>query len=135
MESYKFVVDTNTIISRLLLSHSVPAKAVHKAISTGDLLFSVSTLEELDVVLRRPKFDRYITVQERMAFFKLLAQISIVVDISHRVTVCRDSKDNKFLEVALNGGADFIITGDADLLVLNPFQGISILTPKQFIEG
>lgn len=134
MESYKFVVDTNTVVSRLLLPESIPAKAFRRAIERGDLVFSLATLGELDEVLRRPKFDRYLSVEERAKFFKLLARIGIVVDILHEITECRDPKDNKFLEVAVSGKVDAIISGDADLLALNPFREIPILSPRQFLE-
>jgi uncharacterized protein len=55
-----------------------------------------------------------------------------LVAITERVTACRDPKDNKFLELAVNGPADIIISGDDDLLVLDPFRNIPILTPTAF---
>lgn len=56
------------------------------------------------------------------------------IDIIEEIKECRDEKDNKFLELAISGNADFIITGDNDLLVLNPFRTIQIITPKSFLE-
>jgi predicted nucleic acid-binding protein len=50
------------------------------------------------------------------------------------IRACRDPRDDKFLEVAVNGRADAIVTGDQDLLVLNPFQGIPILSPAGYLE-
>lgn len=133
MHAGRFVVDTNTLVSRLLLPGSVPAEAVQKAVEMGDLLFSLSTLAELNTVLRRPKFDRYLEPAERDQFLRLLARLAIVVEVTHRVQTCRDPKDDKFLEVALNGRAHAIITGDADLLALHPFRNIPILSPRQFL--
>jgi putative PIN family toxin of toxin-antitoxin system len=130
----RLVVDTNTLVSRLLLSGSIPAQAVHKAIKAGDLLFSRATLMELNEVLRRPKFDRYLEPNDRDKFMHLLARLAIMVEITHPVQSCRDPKDDKFLEVAFNGRADVIITGDADLLELNPFRGIPILSPRAFLD-
>ena len=66
-----------------------------------------------------------------MIQLKLEAEIIIVFE---EIDICRDPKDNKFLEVAVNGKADFIITGDKDLLVLNPFQGIEIITVNEFLS-
>ena len=129
----RFVVDTNTLVSRLLLSGSIPAQAVDQAIRTGDLLFSDATLTELNEVLRRPKFDRYLEPVDRDKYMRLLARLAIVVEITHTVQSCRDPKDDKFLEVAFNGRADVIISGDADLLELNPFRGIPILSPREFL--
>jgi predicted nucleic acid-binding protein len=57
------------------------------------------------------------------------------VEITETITDCRDAKDNKFLELAVSGKADCVVSGDSDLLVLNPFRGISILTPREFLSG
>lgn len=58
-----------------------------------------------------------------------------LVHIAERIAVCRDPKDDKFLELAVNGKADVIVSGDADLLVLNPFRGITIVPPATFVQG
>lgn len=105
---------------------------MRKAFEQGVLLVSESTLNELADVLSRPKFDRYISLEDRQAFFRLFSRMYERVNIVYPVNACRDPKDNQFLEVAVNGGASMIITDDADLLVLHPFQGISILTAAQF---
>lgn len=131
----RWVIDTNTLISRLLLSHSVPAQAVTKALQHGDLLVSDATLEELAEVLERPKFDKYLSSEERRTFFTLLSRVAIRVEILRPILACRDPKDDKFLSVAVSGNADAIITGDEDLLELHPFLGIPIWTPKAFLEG
>jgi predicted nucleic acid-binding protein len=58
-----------------------------------------------------------------------------LIDPSIEITVCRDPKDNMILELAVSGEADFIITGDEDLLILNPFQSIQILTPDAWLTN
>jgi predicted nucleic acid-binding protein len=70
-----------------------------------------------------------------MRFLVALLKEAELVNITEQVTAYRDASDNKFLELAVNGEANFIITGDNDLLILNPFRGIPILTPKQFLSG
>ncbi len=130
----RFVVDTNTLISRLLLPRSIPAQAVQRAIEGGDLLFSQKTLVELNTVICRPKFDRYLAPGDRETFLRLLSRISIVIDVTHPVQLCRDPKDDRFLEVAVNGQADALISGDDDLLILHPFRGIPIFSPRQFVD-
>lgn len=70
-----------------------------------------------------------------MRFLAALVKVSELVEISETIAECRDPKDNKFLELAACGGADRIISGDEDLLVLNPFRGIPVLTPKDFLSG
>lgn len=129
----RFIADTNLIISRLLLPDSKPAKAFIKAQKGGDMLVSDSTLSELAQVLARPKFDKYLSPEDRKRFFTLIAPLCIKIDIVQTITACWDPKDNKFLELALNGSADFILSGDKDLLALHPFQGIPIYKPTEYL--
>lgn len=129
----RIIVDTNALISRLLLPHSTVATAVRQVFSSATLLLSTATQEELVRVLARPKFDRYISVENRQQFFRLLNRQAEIVPIIRRVTACRDPKDDMFLELAINGEADTIITGDQGLLTLHPFQRIDIITPADYL--
>jgi putative PIN family toxin of toxin-antitoxin system len=129
----RVVVDTSAIVSRLLLPASIPGQAVDKAVDEALLLISEATLEELADVLARAKFDPYVTVGERQEFLRLLDRIAVIVPIIHTIRACRDARDDKFLELAVNGEAGLIITGDADLLELDPFQGIPIITPANYL--
>jgi len=129
----RVVVDTNALVSRLLLPESIPGQAVRKAVDEADLLVSEAALYELADVLARPKFDQYLTIEHRKEFLRLLGRIAEMVPIVYTVHDCRDPKDNKFLEVAVNGEADIIVTGDQDLLVLNPYHGIRIVTPADYL--
>lgn len=130
----RIVADTNLLISRLLLPESLPAKAVRKAVAEGQLLISDATLEELADALSRPKFDSYVSLDDRQQFIRVLNRIAERVTITAPVKACRDPRDDKFLEVALHGDADLIVTGDRDLLVLHPFRGLDILSPRQYLE-
>jgi putative PIN family toxin of toxin-antitoxin system len=96
---------------------------------------SEETLSELVEVLSRKKFDKYLTTHDRQHFIRLLGSIVRMVPITHRITACRDPKDDKFLHVALNGGAKLILTGDDDLLMLHPFHGVSITSPAAFLTA
>src|ERR1700682_805657 len=116
----RVVVDTNVLVSRLLAAESLPGQAVREARRSGRLLVSEATMYELAEVLARQRLDRYVTVGERKYFLRQLARIVEFVPIIHVVRECRDPKDDKFLEVALNGRADVIITGDSDLLGMHP---------------
>ncbi len=133
----RLVLDTNTLISRMLMPHGTAGRAVDKALATGVLLVSEATLTELADVLSRPKFDRYVTLEGRRQFLGLLGGIARVVPIRHRIQACRDPKDDMLLHVALNGEAQFLITGDQDLLVLSTsFQqshGLHILAPAAYL--
>ena len=86
-------------------------------------------------MLGRDKFNRYVSREERDRFIDSLVRESHVVDIVEPVRACRDPEDDHILELAVNGDASFIITGDADLLVLNPFRGIRILSPSEFLRS
>ena len=90
-------------------------------------------MEELDSVFRRPKFDRYQDLDKRLSYLWSFLEAGKPIEVMDIVTDCRDPKDNKFLELALAGKADFIITGDADLLSLHPWPGIAILSPADYL--
>jgi uncharacterized protein len=133
-EQMRWVFDTNTLISRLLTPGGIPARAVDHALSGGILLVSEDTMNELARVLDRPKFDLYANREDRRRFIDLLGGVARIVPIVRRVHVCRDPKDDMFLDVALNGEAKAIITGDGDLLALDPFHGVRIVKPAEFLD-
>ncbi len=130
----RFVADTNVLISRIVFRNSVPAQAMRQATASGDLLVSMETLEELESVLFRPKFDSYIARSRRQAFYESLCITAVLIESVPLVSACRDPEDDKFLALALTGRADFILTGDLDLLVLHPFRGVEILSPRQYLD-
>ncbi len=115
-----WVFDTNTLIRCLFVRGGVAAKSVDRALNGGILLVSEDTLKELTRVLDRSKFDPYVSREDRRRFINLLGGVARVVPITRRVQVCRDPKDDMFLDVAINGEASAIVTGDRDLLVLDP---------------
>lgn len=128
------VIDTNVFVSAAVFSLSVPRQAVSKALRDGLLLFSEDTMNELKEVLFRSKFDRYVSRKERTLFLAQLGTVAEFIPIIQVVRECRDAKDDKFLEVALNGRADVIITGDADLLGMHPWRAIGILSPSEILK-
>ena len=130
----RYVFDTNAIVSALLFNDSVPATAFSKALTEGTILASISLVEELRDVLARPRFDAYVSYPERIAFLQAFVAETELVTVNEAIQVCRDPKDDRVLEAAVNGQAEFIVTGDSDLLVHNPFRGIAILPPAQFID-
>ncbi len=127
------VFDTNAIISAMLSKTSTPGVALAHAYDNGKILVSVPLMRELHDVVSRPKFDRYVTPSERERFLGLLLRDAHLTEITESIQACRDPKDDQVLEVAVCGRADWIITGDADLLVLGPFRGIRIVTPTDFL--
>ena len=92
-------------------------------------------LIELAEVLSRRKLNKYLLEEERMRFLIALLKEAEMVKFVEQITVCRDVKDDKFLELAVSGRADCIVSGDGDLLTLNPFRGIAILTTREFLDN
>jgi len=129
----KVVIDTNIWISYLLggLLQRIDEKILSKEIKA---VVSDESLKELSEVLSRPRFKNIFTAERIKELFSLLDSYAIVVSPSQKVSACRDEKDNFLLEVALEGKADYLITGDEDLLVLNEFHNTKIVRPKDFEE-
>jgi uncharacterized protein len=130
----RIVVDTNVFISAALKDKSLPAIAVHLALQRGTLLKSIATERQLLDVLARPYFASLVAPATRDWLATVLAA-SEMVNINETITACRDATDDKFLELAINGHAEFIVSGDADLLVLSPFRSIPIVSPAVFTQG
>jgi len=128
-----FIIDTNVVISIAVFSLFSPTSALEKILSSGILVFSEQVLQEYAETLSRNKFDKYISIEKRLVFLQKLIEKGILITVSEEIKACRDPKDDKYLELALTCNASCIITGDKDLLVLNPFKDISILTPVDFI--
>ena len=97
------------------------------------MLFSAETLQELENVLFRAKFDKRLTFDNRLRFFRTITSQANILEPATHITACRDPKDDKFLSLALAAHASHLITGDADLLALHPFRGTTILTPRDFL--
>jgi len=130
----RVVLDSNALISGLSLPGSIPALALRRVVSACQLLVSAAVMGELAEVLAHAKFDRYISIEDRQEFLRMVGRIGEMVPITFTVRACRDPKDDKFLELALNGSADLIISRDKDLLALSPFRHIPILTPAAFLK-
>jgi uncharacterized protein len=129
----RVVFDSNVTVSAMLLPLSVPRQALDRAMRMGRVLISAATTTELDDVIHRPKFDKYLAEEERIEFLTTLVHEAELVNVSASIADCRDPRDNKFLELAVSGGATHIVTGDRDLLVLHPFRGVMVLSPSSFL--
>ena len=134
-EKRRYVFDGNVIISASLFNDSIPGQALLAALSSGSILLSPDTVKELLEVFARPKFDRYVSVSTRKRFLAALVRRAEMIETELKFQICRDQRDDKYLELAVAGKASCIITGDKDLLILDPFQGIRILTPADFLSA
>jgi uncharacterized protein len=130
----RVVLDTNVLVSAVLKDQSLPAIAVRLVERQGRLLKSVSTEQQLFEVLERPYLAKLVAPASLAWLKELLARAELIT-ITERITACRDSSDDAFLELAVNGDAALIVSGDADLLVLNPFRTIPIIAPATFVQA
>ena len=131
---WRIVVDTNVLISAALSPTGTSRQALLRAAREGILLVSSATLAEFIAQIHRPKFEQYLDPEERDAYVVWILARTERIHVTERVKVSRDPKDDMFIELALSGNADVIVTGDNDLLVLDPFRGIRIVTPAVFLQ-
>lgn len=129
----RVLLDTNVVVSGLLFPGSAPSQALIKA-QAATVLASDATLLELIEGMNRDRFDRYVSLELRQRLAAEFANVCETVPIVSSIRACRDPKDDKFLEAAVDGRADLIVTGDRDLLDLHPFRGIAILTAADYLH-
>jgi putative PIN family toxin of toxin-antitoxin system len=131
------VIDTNVIVSGLIKPESRSGRIL-RAFRDGAFVLLVSSelLKELSAVLQYPKIRKKYGIDRsaREALSALIALRGEIVPPAERVRVCRDPDDDRILEAALAGKADFLVTGDADLSVLGRFRGTHIVGPKDFLK-
>jgi uncharacterized protein len=130
----RVVVDTNVFIGAALEEKTPPETAVHLAAASHLLLKSTITEGELFVTLCRPRLASLIP-PDFLDWLHEPMEAAELVKITERIAACRDPKDDKFLELPVNGHADVLFTGDSDLLALNPFRGVPIITPADFVQN
>ncbi len=130
------VIDTNVLISAALSPKGTAYQAFAKAIATFTIVQSDQTYQEITERIYKPKFDKYISDERRQQFLNIIKQESQFIQTRSQITTCRDPDDNKFLELALDSFAQFLLTGDKDLLSLQPlaeYQAL-IISPREFLE-
>ncbi|MGF1523378.1 MAG: putative toxin-antitoxin system toxin component, PIN family [Leptolyngbyaceae cyanobacterium] len=101
IDEQRFVFDVNVLVSAALFGQSTPRQVLDKAQDTGILLMSAEVLLELERVLRRSKFDRYLSLSRREIFVLTLAETAEFFEPDEKVEACRDPKDDKYLELAI----------------------------------
>ena len=129
----RVVVDSNTIVSGILIPDSVPGRLLGFLAEHGTLIFSAATRDELLEVIAREKFDRYVSFEARERAVTILVREGEIVTPRRLFHVCRDPKDDKFLDAAHAGKADCLISGDSDLRSLGAFEGIPIVAAARYM--
>ena len=131
------VVDTGVLVSALIRRQGTTGDVL-RALRDGrfTVIYSTDTLVEVINVLGRAPFRTkyHIEPDDITALINLIRLRGELVTPRRKVTVCRKHKDDKFLELAVSGAADYIITGDKDLLQLRAFRGVPIVTADGFLR-
>lgn len=130
----RIVFDTSTLVGVILKPQSLPAQVYYHAAKHHLLLASDETVQELVEVLQRNKFDRFRKREERATALGFYLKLIEIVPVTQESKDCRDEKDNKFLSLALSASVDVLLSSDDDLLVLNPYKNVQILTARQYAE-
>ena len=128
------VLDTSVLISSALFLGSIPDQAVICAFETFDVVVSDAMLDELRASLKKPRHIKYASVKARLSYADAFEAHVLKVAVTASIVACRDPKDNKVLDLAVTTAAPIIISGDKDLLTMNPFCGIEIMSPRQFLD-
>jgi putative PIN family toxin of toxin-antitoxin system len=133
MKTDRLVIDTNVVISGFLAPTSIPGRALDHAIESAHVIGTDETMGELIGRLMSATFDRWLSAARRQATLDRLVPLVEIVAVVRLIRVCRDPMDTRFLEAAINGSADVLVTGDTDLLVSHPFMDVAIITPADYL--
>lgn len=130
----RIVLDTNIFIS-FLISNSF--SKLDKLIKSGkvQLLFSEELLSEFIDVTKRPKLKKYFAEKDIQKLLESINSYAHFITVNTTVDICRDSKDNFLLALCADGKADFLITGDEDLLIIGKFKKTVIIKPAHFLAA
>jgi uncharacterized protein len=135
----RVVFDTSTLVGAALKLGSVPYQALQRALASCDVCASAQTWLELERVMQHRRFDRHLARGVRLQFAAMLRQSMqffavTPADEAALQPPCRDPSDNKFLALVQVCQADVLVSSDHDLLVLNPWQGVPVLRPAEFLS-
>lgn len=126
-------MDASTLVGAVIKRDGTPLEALRKALLTDTLALSRPVEDELLEVLSRPRLARFIDPQLREEVIGQLLRDAVRFVPTEPVTDCRDTKDDKYLELAAASGATLIVSSDNDLLVLGPWRGVRILRPAEYL--
>lgn len=133
MRNKKIILDTNLWISFLI---SKKLESIDDLIISGkiELIFSKELIEEFITVIKRPKFINYFSDGNIESLLNLFDKYGKLVNVTTKTNECRDDKDNFLLNLAIDSKADFLITGDADLLIIKKIAKTNIITWAEFTK-
>ena len=129
------IFDASALVSAALKADSVPERALLRAEEVDVFALSAAVDGEIAGVLNRPRLARAIPLARRERVLEILRHAAVWFEPTVQVTDCRDPKDNKYLELALAAGAETIVSSDDDLLVLDPWRGVRIMRPADYLAA
>lgn len=134
MRIKKIILDTNLWISFLISKNFIQ---IDELIENRRLIliFSNELIEEFIAVVSRPKFKTYFSKKDIEKFLVYFEQFGELVEVKSDLKICRDEKDNFLLNLSVDSKADYLITGDKDLLILDKIANTKILTLSEFIDN
>lgn len=134
MKSKRVILDTNLWISFLISEklNQIDNLILEKKIT---LIFSEELIQEFISVARRPKFKNYISENQIINLLEIINDFSEIIRVSADLRLCRDLKDNFILNLAVDGKANYLITGDEDLLILKKVNTTRIVTWNEFLKS
>ena len=125
--------DASMLVSAAFRRGSVPDRAVRHAFRTDKIAVSEAMMAEPLDVLHRPRLARFIDPELRADLLGQLGTLGVLVRPTVLFADCRDPKDDKYLELALEAGAETITSSDDDLVVLHPWRGIQVVQPAEYL--
>ena len=128
------VIDTNVLISAGLLPQSTMAQALAVAVTHFLIAQNEDTWHELETRIARPKFDRYFGEFGRLRHLIQIAQSAAFFEVTAQASISRGKTDDKFLALAMDAGATWVISGDLDLKELQSYKGVEVVSPAQFLD-
>lgn len=132
MSKEKIILDTNLWISFLISNNF---QIIEELLEKNKiiLIYSDRLISEIDNVINRPKFKKYFSKDSVELIYELFDKQGLLIPITSNILLCRDEKDNFLLNLAIDGNADYLITGDKDLLVIKKIKKTEIITISDFI--
>ncbi len=133
MKRKKVILDTNLWITFLISNR---LESIVELLLQGkiELIYSKELLEEILVVVQRPKFRKYFSGEKKSILLKVFDRYGRLVNVISDLKMCRDQKDDFLLNLSVDSKADFLITGDTDLLVIEKIKKTKIVSWSDFIE-
>lgn len=138
VSTFKVVIDTNVWISGLLTRTGAAALLTRHVVQEGQAVFTTQTFAELKDRLWRPKFDRYLTLEQRRKMLSDIESSGLWVEVPPALsaaTFCRDAADDMFIHAAHAADSTWLVSGDDDLLCLHPLGAVQILSPRAALDA